>query len=106
MILNLTVNNLIIKFNLNLNKHNNLTVNNNNLLTGEIIKMCIFRGPYVGAQGRAWHSEHFVCTVCDGDLSQVRLSSGYYKLVTGLFYQNYVKYDMCRTFNLLFNADG
>nr|AEY80343.1 ENIGMA class LIM protein ML108023b [Mnemiopsis leidyi] len=28
------------------------------------------RGPYVGAQGRAWHSEHFVCTVCDGDLSQ------------------------------------
>lgn len=28
------------------------------------------RGPYVGAQGRAWHSEHFVCSVCDGDLSQ------------------------------------
>ena len=29
----------------------------------------------MGAQGRAWHSEHFVCTVCDGDLSQVCKSS-------------------------------
>jgi len=27
------------------------------------------RGPYVGAQGRAWHSEHFVCSLCKGDLT-------------------------------------
>lgn len=34
----------------------------------------------MGAQGRAWHSEHFVCSKCDGDLSQ-----GFKELEDSLF---------------------
>ena len=39
----------------------------------------------MGAQGRAWHSEHFVCTVCDGDLSQVCEISKFVFIILSLF---------------------